>query len=195
MIMIIIHLIILNKVVRRSCWVYLGLGALLSAVHATTFIVEEKFEVCKYIDVDIFISYIFIPYSQWWDSFQISVWTRWINSPEKLPNFLNNFVEQNLFLLQFLHKKLLSDWKLKMCAVSCHINLNNLPIRKIFIIILIFTNILAILIILIITTIIIIISIWNVLGEWSLGSAVLFLQRNPKVWQSSFSLFNLKFKV
>ena len=57
-------IIIITKVVRRSCWVYLGLGALLSAVHATTFIVEEKFEVCKYIDVDIFISYIFIPYSQ-----------------------------------------------------------------------------------------------------------------------------------
>ena len=42
---IIIIVVITEKVVRQSRWIYLGLGTLLSALHATTFIVEEKFEV------------------------------------------------------------------------------------------------------------------------------------------------------
>ena len=36
------------QVVRRGRWVYLGLGVLLSALHAITFIVEEKFEVLRH---------------------------------------------------------------------------------------------------------------------------------------------------
>ena len=37
------------QIVRRGCWVNLGLGILLSAVHATTFIAEQKLEVVQFL--------------------------------------------------------------------------------------------------------------------------------------------------